>query len=206
MTIENDSPILKIDSWNLSWTWTNGEFITKMMGATTTAADLDVCLNGEAGVIFNGGNPDLNKVLSCSTSPQIIDLPVSETNDTTLGGIQYCCRNGSIWPAVLDPSKSKSAFLLEVMKLPPDSYHVNTITPPGDFRFGEFGRFTCGLPRRIAPTVFPDPYLLHETTAFMTWQVFQLLHLNYVPFLLPCTQCRIHTKAERTIYFDRKTS
>lgn len=168
VTIENDSPIAKIDYWNLSWTWQENEFITKMQGATTKSADLDVCLNGIAGKIYT--NPDLNKVFSCSVSPEIIDLPLQSYNDTQIGGIQYCCRNGTIWPAVLDPSKSKSAFLMNVMKVPPQSNQLNHITPPGNWRFGD-GRFKCGLPRRIKSTVYPDPYLLHETTAFKTWQV-----------------------------------
>jgi hypothetical protein len=180
VTIENDSPIMKIDNWNLSWTWQGGEFITTMMGATTTHADLDVCLNGLAGETIT--SPDLNKVFCCSTSPEVIDLPLSAYNNTQIGGIQYCCRNGTIWPQVLDPSKSKSAFLMNVFKLPPASSHLNTITPPGDWRFGEYGRFQCGPPRLITPTVYPDPYLLHETTAFMTWQV----TINCLTSLINC--------------------
>lgn len=168
VTIENNSPFAKIDYWNLSWTWQENEFITKMMGATTKSADLDICLNGIAGKTYT--DPDMNKVFSCSISPEIIDLPSQSFNDTQIGGIQYCCRNGTIWPAVLDPSKSKSAFLMNVFKVPPQSNKLQHITPPGAWRFGD-GRFKCGLPRRIKNTAYPDPYLLHETTAFKTWQV-----------------------------------
>lgn len=88
MTKENDSPIAKIDYWNLSWTWQDNEFITKMMGAITKAADLDICLNGIAGKSYT--NPDLNKVFSCSVSPEIIDLPLQSYDDTQIGGVQYC--------------------------------------------------------------------------------------------------------------------
>lgn len=161
---------MKLDTWNLSWTWQEGEFISKMMGATTLHADVDVCLKGPAGKIFTG-DPDLNKVFSCSTSPEIIDLPLDRTNDTLIGGIKYCCRNGTMWPQVLDPAKSKSAFIMNVFKLPPSSYHLETISPPGNWRFGDVGRFKCGSPRRVKPTAYPDPYLLHETTAFKTWEV-----------------------------------
>lgn len=168
VTISNDSPWTRLENWNLSWTWQENEFITKMLGATTRAADLDVCLNGLAAKTYQ--QMDLNKALSCSRSPEIIDLPLGRINDTQVGGITYCCRNGTLWPAVLDPEKSKSAFMLDVMKLPPQSSKINSITPPGNWRLGD-GRFQCGKPRRIEPTIFPDPYLSHDTSAFKTWQV-----------------------------------
>lgn len=168
VTISNDSPIARIENWNLSWTWVENEFITKMLGATTRSADLEVCLNGIAGKTYT--QMDLNKAFSCSKSPEIIDLPLGRINDTENGGIEYCCRNGSIWPAVLDPERSKSAFMVNVMKVPPQSNKLNSITPPGNWRFGD-GRFKCGVPRRIKPTVYPDPYLMHDTAAFKTWQV-----------------------------------
>lgn len=191
VTISNDSPLIKIDNWNLSWTWQDNEFITKMMGATTTHADLEVCLNGIAGKTYT--NPDLNTVFSCSISPEVIDLPLDRTNDTTIGGIKYCCRNGTIWPEIIDSSKSKSAFLMNVFKVPPSSMHLNTITPPGNWRFGEVGRFKCGKPRRIKPTSYPDPYLLHETTAFKTWQVLQKTQCPspVITFIFSISMCRV---------------
>ncbi|KAG0576258.1 hypothetical protein KC19_5G067300 [Ceratodon purpureus] len=169
VTISNDSPLTKLDFWNLSWTWQENEFITTMKGATTRKADRDVCLNGIAGQTYTT-YPDLNTVLCCSTSPEIIDLPLEKYNDTQVGLIEYCCRNGTIWPAVLEPKKSKSAFILNVMKVPPFSNKLNHITPPGAWRIGD-GRFQCGTPRRIKPTVYSDPYLLHDTSAFKTWQI-----------------------------------
>lgn len=161
------------------------EFITKMLGATTRSADLEVCLNGIAGKTYT--QMDLNKAFSCSKSPEIIDLPLGRINDTENGGIEYCCRNGSIWPAVLDPERSKSAFMVNVMKVPPQSNKLNSITPPGNWRFGD-GRFKCGVPRRIKPTVYPDPYLMHDTAAFKTWQV-RIFSRNRSPLIKLASSC-----------------
>lgn len=168
VTLSNDSPIARLDFWNISFTWQENEFITKMMGATTREADREVCMNGIAGKTYS--DPDMNNVFCCSVSPEIVDLPIDRTNDTQIGGIEYCCRNGTLWPALLDEKKSKSAFLMNVYKVPPMSSQLNHIIPPGNWRIGD-GRFKCGIPRRIKPTAYLDPYLLYETTAFKTWQV-----------------------------------
>jgi hypothetical protein len=162
VTISNDTPFTKLDFWNLSFTWQESEFITMMKGATTRQADRDVCLNGIAGQTYT--DPDMNTVFCCSTSPEIIDLPLNMANDTQMGFVEYCCRNGTIWPAILEPTESKY------------SNQLNHITPPGNWRFGD-GRFQCGIPRLIKPTVYPDPYLLHDTSAFKTWQVRKLCNI-----------------------------
>jgi hypothetical protein len=174
VTISNDTPFTKLDFWNLSFTWQESEFITMMKGATTRQADRDVCLNGIAGQTYT--DPDMNTVFCCSTSPEIIDLPLNMANDTQMGFVEYCCRNGTIWPAILEPTESKSAFMMDVFKVPPYSNQLNHITPPGNWRFGD-GRFQCGIPRLIKPTVYPDPYLLHDTSAFKTWQVRKLCNI-----------------------------
>lgn len=174
VTISNDSPIERIDGWNLSWTWQEGEFITQMRGAQTKEADLYVCLDGIAGTTY-GGALDVNKAVSCATSPQILDLPVDRTNDTQIGYVKYCCKNGTIMPAIIDPSKSKAAFTMMVYKVPPGNNKLSHIVPPGNFKFGD-GYYQCGAPRLIAPSVIPpDPATLqHEVTAYKTWQVITL--------------------------------
>lgn len=142
-----------------------------MRGAQTKEADLYVCLDGIAGTTY-GGALDVNKAVSCATSPQILDLPVDMTNDTTLGYVKYCCKNGTIMPAIIDPSKSKAAFTMMVYKVPPGNNKLSHIVPPGNFKIGD-GYYQCGPPRLIAPSVIPpDPATLqHEVTAYKTWQV-----------------------------------
>jgi hypothetical protein len=142
-----------------------------MRGAQTKEADLYVCLDGIAGTTYSSGL-DVNKAVSCATSPQILDLPVDMTNDTTLGYVKYCCKNGTILPAIIDPSKSKAAFTMMVYKVPPGNTKLSHIVPPGNFKFGD-GYYQCGPPRLIEPSVIPpDPATLqHEVTAYKTWQV-----------------------------------
>ncbi|CAM6044676.1 unnamed protein product [Sphagnum compactum] len=168
VTISNDSPLARLDYWNLTWDWQEGEFINVMQGAQTTEADVDVCLNGPAAVTYSSGL-NLNSVESCSASPVIVDLPSTQFN-TSLGHVQYCCRNGTILPAVIDPSQSKSAFTMNVYKIPPNTATVHLV-PPANWRIGD-GLYKCGQPRLITPTMFPDPSgILHSSSAVKTWQV-----------------------------------
>lgn len=145
-----------------------------MRGAQTKDADLYVCLDGIAGTTYAGAL-DVNKAVSCSTSPQILDLPVDRTNDTQLGYVKYCCKNGTIMPAIIDPSKSKAAFTMMVYKVPPGNNKLSHIVPPVNFKIGD-GYYQCGPARLIAPSVIPpDPATLqHEVTAYKTWQVITL--------------------------------
>lgn len=169
VTISNDSPYGRLDNWALSWTWQEGEFINTMQGARPKLADTQVCVGGEAGVYYASG-PDVNSAISCSVSPVISDLPLTSQNDTTIGNVKYCCRNGTILPAVIDPSKSKSAFTMQVYKIPPNADDTLHLIPPTGFKIGN-GSYTCGAPRLVAPSVFPDPYLDYSTSATKSWQV-----------------------------------
>lgn len=125
----------------------------------------------------------MNSAMSCSMSPVISDLPLDRTNDTTIGNVKYCCRNGTIMPSVIDPSKSKSAFTMNVYKLPPNVDDALHLVPPAGFKIGNGGdsqsAYTCGAPRLIAPSLFPDPYLDYSTNAMKTWQVLILNHIFY---------------------------
>jgi hypothetical protein len=177
VTISNNMPVTRIDHWNLSWTWTENEFINTIQGAQTFEADIKTCVNGLAGRTYSTG-PDVNKVACCSLQPIILDLPVDRTNDTIIGGIKNCCKNGTIFPAIIDPSKTKSAFLMNVYKVPPAADDMTYIVPPADFVFDDGsnatdGYYACGPPRLIVPTVYYDPSnsLIHQTSAVKTWQV-----------------------------------
>lgn len=172
VTISNESPYGRIDNWNLQWNWTEGEFIYTMQGARPKVADTQVCVAGEAGTNYPpSATMDINSAISCSTSPVIADVPLEKQNDTLVGNVKHCCRNGTILPAVIDPSKSKSAFTMNVFKLPPyagDSMHL---VPPSNFRIGD-GVYTCGAPRLIAPSLFfSDSSLDYSENALKTWQV-----------------------------------
>lgn len=184
VTISNNMPVTRIDHWNLSWTWTESEFINTIMGAQTFEADIKTCVNGLAGRTYAAG-PDVNKAACCSMNPIILDLPTDRTNDTNIGGIKNCCKNGTIYPAIIDPKKTKAAFLMNVYKVPPGSTDMTYVIPPVDFKFGDGanttdGYYTCGQPRLIQPTVYPDPWnsLIHQTSAIKTWQVIRLFEFS----------------------------
>jgi hypothetical protein len=186
VTISNDSPIARIDNWNLSWTWQEGEFIWNVKGAQAQTSDISACLNGAASTDYT--SLDVNSAASCSPNPVILDLPVDKTNDTTLGNVKYCCKNGTIMPAIIDPSKSKAAFTMQVYKLSPQNQNASTITAPASFKFGD-GTYKCGPTRLIEPTVFPntDTELVGTTSAVKTWQVTYIESFQIKSNLLTCT-------------------
>jgi hypothetical protein len=175
--ITNNMPVTRIDHWNLSWTWAEGEFINTIMGAQTFEADIKRCVRGLAGRTYAGA-PDVNNAACCSEKPIILDLPTDRTNDTNIGGIKNCCKNGTIYPAIIDPKKTTAAFLMNVYKVPPGNDDVTYLKPPHEFKFGDGanttdGYYTCGEPRLIKPTVYTDPWnsLIHQRSAVKTWQV-----------------------------------
>lgn len=151
-----------------------------MKGARPKVADTQVCVAGEAGAYYAAG-PDVNNAISCSLSPVISDLPLTSQNDTNIGGVKYCCRNGTVFPAVIDPSKSKSAFTMQVYKIPPNADDALHVIPPAGFKIGN-GSYTCGVPRLLAPSLFPDPYLDYATSAMKTYQVQTTNPIAYIYF------------------------
>lgn len=73
----------------------------------------------------------------------------------------------------MDPSKSVSAFQMNVFKMPPD-LNRSSFTPPQNWKIE--GRlnpdYKCGPPVRVSPTQVPDPSgLLPATSVFASWQV-----------------------------------
>lgn len=171
VTIANHNSLGRLDNWKLSWEWTNNEFIFAMKGAYPSVVDSSGCIYGPQGTYYK--EMDFSNVLNCDTTPTIIDLPPTKYNDTTLGKIPYCCRNGTILPQEMDPSKSISAFLIQVFKMPPD-LNRSLLTPPVNWKInGTINpNYQCGQPVRVSPSEFPDPGgLPSNTTAVASWQV-----------------------------------
>lgn len=172
VTLSNDSPTGRLDYWNLQWSWQNGEFIQSMKGAVTLEQDQNACIFGKAGVNYAG--VDFSQVTSCQQRPTIIDLDQYKANNSDIGKIENCCRNGTLLPAIQDPSKSKSVFQLTVFKLPPQNQNSTLISPPISWNLtGSFNAdYTCDQPRPVLPTVYTDDTVAQRTeAAVLSWQV-----------------------------------
>ncbi|XP_004229282.1 COBRA-like protein 7 [Solanum lycopersicum] len=171
VTIANHNPLGRLDNWKLSWDWMKDEFIWEMKGAYPSVVDTSECVFGPQAKFYQ--NLDFSTGLNCQRRPTLIDLPLEKTNDTKLGMIPFCCRNGTILPPAMDPSKSVSAFQMNVFKMPPD-LNRSSFTPPQNWKIE--GRlnpdYKCGPPVRVSPTQVPDPSgLLPATSVFASWQV-----------------------------------
>eukprot|EP01018_Ginkgo_biloba_P028192 Gb_32178 [translate_table: standard] len=171
VTISNDNPIGRLDNWNLTWQWQRGEFIYGMKGAETLEQSLSDCLNGAAGNYYQ--ELDFSNVMNCQMVPTIIDLTPEKANDSKVGKIPFCCRNGTLLPSIMDSSKSKAAFQLQVFKIPPDVNRTKLYPPLGWKINGVLNPdYQCGQPRRVDPTMFPDPSGSQRTTsAIASWQI-----------------------------------
>ncbi|KAG9139749.1 hypothetical protein Leryth_021438 [Lithospermum erythrorhizon] len=171
VTIANHNPLGRLDNWKLSWDWMRDEFIYTMKGAYPSVVDSSDCIFGRQGEYYQ--QLDFATVLNCERRPTIVDLPLEKTNDTNLGMIPYCCRNGTILPPSMDPSKSISSFQINVFKMPPD-LNRSQLTPPQNWRIeGTLNPdYKCGPPVRVSPSKFPDSSGLPlNKTAFASWQV-----------------------------------
>ncbi|CAI9267812.1 unnamed protein product [Lactuca saligna] len=170
VTIENHNALGRLDNWNLTWDWMRDEFINDIKGAYPYTRDSSECIFGPQGAFYQ--QMDFSTVLNCERSPTLIDLPLEMTNNTQRGMIPFCCRNGTILPPTMDPTKSKSAFQIHVYKMPPD-LNRSELIPPQNFKIS--GRlnpdYKCGAPVRVSPTEFPDPSGLPGPTAVSSWQV-----------------------------------
>ncbi|KAG2552563.1 COBRA-like protein 7 [Panicum virgatum] len=173
VTLENNAKLGRLDNWRLSWEWRRGEFIYSMKGAHTSEVDTSGCIYGPQGQYYQ--SLDFSQVLNCDRKPVILDLPLSRYNDTQIGKIDNCCRNGTILPKSMDEKQSKSAFQMQVFKMPPDLNRTK-LFPPANFKIAGASSlnpdYTCGQPVPVSPTSFPDPSGLDSTTlAMATWQV-----------------------------------
>lgn len=170
VTISNHNPLGRLDNWKLKWDWMRDEFIFTMKGAYPSVLDSSECIYGKQGEYYKA--MDFSTVFNCERRPTIVDLPLTKTNDTALGLVPFCCRNGTILPPTMDPSKSISAFKMQVYKMPPD-LNRSQLSPPQNWKIS--GRlnpdYECGPPVRVSPSRFPDPSGLSDTTAVASWQV-----------------------------------
>ncbi|KAL5996282.1 hypothetical protein ACLOJK_026356 [Asimina triloba] len=171
VNISNNNPLGRLDNWKLGWEWMRGEFISSMRGAYTSLVDPTDCIYGEQGTFY--ADFDFTKVMNCQRSPTILDLPLTKFNDTNVGLIPSCCRNGTILPQTMDPSKSSSVFQLQVFKMPPDLNRTQLFAPQNWKITGNFNPdYQCGPPARVSPTQFPDTSGLQSTkSAIASWQV-----------------------------------
>ncbi|GAU24863.1 hypothetical protein TSUD_115870 [Trifolium subterraneum] len=171
VTMENLNPLARLDHWNLTFEWTRGEFIYSMKGAFTREMDSSKCIYGIAGQYYK--DMDFTKVTNCQKNPIISDLPPEKYNDTDIGKIPFCCRNGSLYSIIMDPSQSKSKFQMQVFKSPPD-LDKKSLFPPARWKIMGLlnSDYTCGPPLKVEPSQFPEPRGLEATVfAISTWQI-----------------------------------
>ncbi|KAI3859808.1 hypothetical protein MKX03_013683 [Papaver bracteatum] len=171
VSISNYNPLARLDYWKLSWTWMRQEFITTMKGAYPSIVDSRDCLFGPQGINYK--DMDFANVLNCQKNPTIVDLPLEKTNDSTLGGLPFCCRNGTILPPPMDPSRSTSIFQLTVKKMPPYLNRTD-LAPPQNFQIKSTLNtdYKCEPPILVSPSLFPDSSGLPiNKTAVKSWQV-----------------------------------
>lgn len=171
VTMDNINPLGRLDHWNLTWEWQNSEFIYTMRGAYTHKKDSSECIYGPAGKYFK--EFDFSTVVNCEKRPVISDLPATFNNDTKLGKLPYCCRNGSLLPKLMNETKARSMFQLQVFKLPPNDNRT-ALVPPMKWKIrGVLNpEYKCSPPLRVEPAEFPDPSGLQSTsTAVASWQI-----------------------------------
>lgn len=171
VTISNLNPLSRLDNWKLSWEWMEGEFIKAMRGAYPQVVDTRNCIFGSQGQVHK--DLDFSKFLSCDRRPTFVDLPPSKANDSNVGLIPFCCRNGSILSPAMDITKSNSSFQIEVYKMPPD-LNKTELSPPRNWRINSTvgPDYQCSQPILVAPSLFPEPSgLPSQTAAVASWQV-----------------------------------
>ncbi|KAL6657934.1 hypothetical protein ACP70R_005714 [Stipagrostis hirtigluma subsp. patula] len=171
VTIDNWSPISRLDNWNLTWEWKRDEFIHTMRGAYTLRKDGPACVLSPAATYYK--DFDFTNVQSCEKRPIIVDLPPEREKDKDVGNIPFCCKNGTLLPPTMDQSKSRAMFQMQVFKLPPD-LNRTALNPPQNWRItGKLNpEYRCGQPIRVTPQEFPDPSgLMSVTPAVASWQV-----------------------------------
>ncbi|KAM1304307.1 hypothetical protein ACFX2F_021995 [Malus domestica] len=171
VTIANHNSLGRLDNWKLSWDWMEDEFIFSTKGAYPSVVDSSDCIFGKQGTFYE--NLDFSTVLNCERRPTIIDLPPTKGNDTLLGLVPYCCRNGTILPPTMDASKSVSSFQMQVFKMPPN-LNRSQLSPPQNWGIkGTLNPdYKCGPPVRVSPSQFPDRSGLPvNISAVASWQV-----------------------------------
>ncbi|KVI10359.1 Glycosyl-phosphatidyl inositol-anchored, plant [Cynara cardunculus var. scolymus] len=171
VTIENNHPLGRLDHWNLSFEWMRNEFIYDMRGAFPRKKDPSECLYSAAGQYYQ--DMDFSKVINCQKRPIISDLPPTLKNDEKVGKLPFCCRDGIILPKIMNATKSRSVFQMNVFKLPPD-LNRTTVNPPQNWNITGMvnPHYRCSQPVRVDPTETPDPSGVEATiSAIASFQV-----------------------------------
>ncbi|GJN11570.1 hypothetical protein PR202_ga29770 [Eleusine coracana subsp. coracana] len=171
VSIDNWSPISRLDNWNLTWEWKRDEFIYGMRGAYTLNKEGPACIYSPAASYYK--DMDFTPVYSCEKRPIIVDLPPEREKDKDIGNVPLCCKNGTLLPPTMDPARSRAVFQMTVYKVPPD-LNRTALYPPQNWKIaGKLNpQYVCGQPVRVSPQIFPDPTGLMSTTpAVPSWQV-----------------------------------
>ncbi|KAK7303725.1 hypothetical protein RJT34_14638 [Clitoria ternatea] len=171
VTIANHNPLGRLDNWRLNWDWKNDEFIYSMKGSYPSNIDSSECVFGSQGEFYK--DLDFSNVLNCERRPTIVDLPPTMFNNPDRGKIPFCCRNGTILPPTMDPSKSSSRFQVQVYKMPPNA-NRSMLHPPQNWAIkGTLNPdYECGTPIRVSPSESPDTTgLPSNISAIASWQV-----------------------------------
>ncbi|MCL7049589.1 hypothetical protein MKW94_028964 [Papaver nudicaule] len=171
VTMDNNHALGRLDHWNLTWEWMNGEFIYSMRGAYTHKRDYSECIYGPAGKYYK--DMDFTPVMNCEKKPVIADLPPDRKDDEKIGKLPYCCKNGTLVPTTMDPSKARAIFQLQVFKTPPNMNRT-AFFPPQKWKINGVLNpdYKCAPPIRVMPTQFPDTSGLDAfSTAVASWQV-----------------------------------
>lgn len=114
-------------------------------------------------------------ILNKNNNSRIDGWNLNKTNDTEIGMIHCCCRNGTILPPAMDSSKSKLVFQMQVYKMEPDLKRTEfnpsqnwMIRGASDFSHG----YQCAPPVRVSPCLFPNPRgLSSEVAAAASWKI-----------------------------------
>ncbi|KAL5225107.1 hypothetical protein ABZP36_011746 [Zizania latifolia] len=171
VTIDNWSPISRLDNWNLTWEWKRGEFIYNMRGAYTLTKEGPACVYSPAAGYYK--DFDFTPVYSCEKRPIVVDLPPEREKDKDVGNVPFCCKNGTLLPPTMDEAKSRATFQMQVYKVPPD-LNRTALYPPQNWRItGKLNpKYVCRQPIRVSPMEFPDATgLMSSTPAVASWQV-----------------------------------
>ncbi|XP_071698044.1 COBRA-like protein 10 [Rutidosis leptorrhynchoides] len=171
VTIENNHPLGRLDHWNLTFEWMRNEFIYDLRGAFTRKKEPAECLYSAAGQYYQ--DFDFSKVVNCQKTPVISDLPPTMKDDEKIGKLPFCCKNGNILSKIMNETKAKSVFQMNVFKLPPD-LNRTAINPPQNWKIEGFvnPHYKCGQPVRVDPTETPDPSGIEATvSAIASYQI-----------------------------------
>ncbi|KAI3753892.1 hypothetical protein L2E82_25957 [Cichorium intybus] len=164
VTIDNNHPLGRLDHWNLTFEWMRNEFIYEMRGAFTRKKDPSECLYSAAGGYYQ--DMDFSKVMNCQKKPTISDLPSTMKDDDHVGKLPFCCRDGQVLSKIMNATKARSVFQMNVFKLPPD-LNRTAINPPQNWNIKGVvnPHYKCSQPIRVDPTETPDPSGIEATIA-----------------------------------------